>query len=180
MPTAKTLDVLIPTYKRSSIVINAINSVLGQILDCCLQGKVNIIVCDDCSPEFTLSSFSHLLNNFSDFFFCYQNKVNLGMSRNIQKMIAESRSQSAMVLTDDDFLSPKSLPDIIAAIEKYLVPCNPHELSFGAIFTPRYSYYTWGELKCVLCQPFSEDTLISSSPTNVIQYSENAFILTGV
>lgn len=180
MASPKLLDVLIPTYKRPETVATAIESVLDQILANNLQEYVNIIVCDDCSPGFAFQSVTHIFHQYPSFFFCSKNEVNLGMSRNIHKMVSESSSTACMILTDDDSLTSGSLLEIISSIRQYLNPDIPLENPIGAIFTPRFSYYTWGELKCVVCKPFASDKLIHSSPINLIKYSGNAFILTGL
>lgn len=103
------------------------------------------------------------------------------MSGNILDLVSLSKSPFCTILTDDDWLEEGALPEILEEISKILVFDNSKDSQIiGAFFVPRYSYLEDGTLHCVECRPFTCDSLISPSPCNVIKYSRNAFILTGL
>ena len=103
------------------------------------------------------------------------------MSANIYDLVMSSTSTFCTILTDDDWVEPTAIAEIVNILKSY----HDEELarrdeSIGAIFVPRYSYLDSGELHCVACSPFARDATIHPSPENVIKYSCNAFILTGL
>ena len=177
----KHLDIIIPCYKRPHDAVVAATSVLKQVKQYDLSRLVNLIIWDDASPGFDIDFFLDSLSVFNGLFFVGQNSSNMGMSRNIYNLVSSSKSAFCTILTDDDWLENYSLPKILNEIN--LLISSDHSSSsqrVGAFFVPRYSYLEDGSLHCIECKPFGFDNLISSSPSNVIRYCRNAFILTGL
>ena len=98
------------------------------------------------------------------------------MSLNIRDMVAESAADFCTVLTDDDLLQPDSLKQILETIDNL----EKEQGLVGSFFVPRYSYLEDETLHCIICNPFSEDTIIESGSLSSLQYLENGFILTGM
>ena len=168
------LEFLIPAYKRFDGVVKAAVSIASQIYANSLVGIVFIRIVDDASPGFSLQHLSEKLVCYKDVISLSFNETNKGMSLNIFNMVESSQSQFCAVLTDDDWLFPGSLVEIINYLE-HLVG-RPE---VGGVFTPRYSYLEDGSLHCVACQPFKRDKLLSPGPINSLRYCHNGFIITG-
>ena len=168
------LEFLIPAYKRFDGVVKAAVSIASQIYANSLVGIVSIRIVDDASPGFSSQHLSEKLVCYKDVISLSFNKINKGMSLNIFDMVESSQSQFCTVLTDDDWLFPGSLVEIVNYLE-HLVG-RPE---VGGVFTPRYSYLEDGSLHCVACQPFKRDKLLSPGPINSLRYCHNGFILTG-
>jgi glycosyltransferase involved in cell wall biosynthesis len=168
----KTLSVLIPTYNRSKILHNAIESISCQIEHFCLQGDVDIIVCNDCSPDDTKS----YLETLKEPYIATINRpFNLGMSSNILSALTEiCNSKWVLILTDDDTLESNILPEILKKCDELLAS------EIAICLTPRYSYLDDGNLHCIACQSFEKDTLVEPSPLIAGQLMGDGFILSGI
>ncbi|AFY95601.1 glycosyltransferase [Chamaesiphon minutus] len=172
----KTLEFLIPSYKRPQSFVRAIESVASQIDRLDLAYRVKITAVDDRSPNIDIAETIEAIAPFSQFVSVRQNDKNKGMSLNIRDMVAESVADFCTVLTDDDMLQQDSLKEIIETIDSL----DEEQRTVGSFFVPRYSYLEDGTLHCIVCNPFSEDTRISAGTLNSLRYLENGFILTGL
>lgn len=172
---SKTLEFLIPSYKRPESFVRAVLSVATQVEKLNLGDRVKVTVVDDCSPNIDLAETIEAIAPFSQFVSVRQNDKNKGMSLNIRDMVAESVADFCTVLTDDDLLQQDSLKEIIETIDNL-----DKQRTIGSFFVPRYSYLEDGTLHCIVCNPFSEDTPIAPGSLSSLQYLENGFILTGM
>jgi glycosyltransferase involved in cell wall biosynthesis len=173
---SKTLEFLIPSYKRPESFVRAVLSVASQVEELNISDRVKVTVVDDCSPNIDLTETIEAVAPFSRFVSVRQNDKNKGMSLNIRDMVAESVADFCTVLTDDDLLQPDSLKEIIETIDNL----DNEQHTVGSFFVPRYSYLEDGSLECIVCNPFTEDTTIAPGTLNSVQYLENGFILTGM
>jgi len=172
---SKTLEFLIPSYKRPQSFVRAVLSVASQVEKLNLGDRVKITVVDDCSPNIDLAEMIAAISPFSQFVSVRQNDRNKGMSLNIRDMVAECVADFCTVLTDDDLLQQDSLKEIIETIDNL-----DKQRTVGSFFVPRYSYLEDGTLHCIVCNPFSEDTTIAAGTLSSLRYLENGFILTGL
>ncbi len=173
---SKTLEFLIPSYKRPQSFVRAVLSVASQVEELNLGDRVKITVVDDCSPNIDLAETIEAVAPFSRFVSVRQNDKNKGMSLNIRDMVAGSVADFCTVLTDDDLLQQDSLKEIIKTIDNL----DKEQHTVGSFFVPRYSYLEDSSLECIVCNPFSEDTTIAPATLNTRRYLENGFILTGM
>jgi Glycosyl transferase family 2 len=173
---SKTLEFLIPSYKRPQSFVRAVLSVASQVEELNLGDRVKITVVDDCSPNIDLAETIEAVAPFSRFVSVRQNDKNKGMSLNIRDMVAGSVADFCTVLTDDDLLQQDSLKEIIKTIDNL----EKEQPTVGSFFVPRYSYLEDGSLECIVCNPFSEDTTIAPGSLSSLRYLENGFILTGM
>ena len=168
------LQFLIPTYLRSDGALKAALSIASQIRYYSLEGKVSISITDDASPNFAESKFNHSLSSYTDVISFSSNPRNKGMSGNIYEMVSSSSGIFCTVLTDDDWLQPGVLLDILNHLEMLVEFPN-----IAGIFTPRYSYLEDGNLHCIACRPFTKNKILSAGTLNSLRYCFNGFILTG-
>lgn len=180
MNAYKRLEFLIPSYKRQKTLVRAILSITNQVKQFSLVDRVSITVVDDCTPNFKCSEIEKNIPVLSEITSIKSNSYNKGMSLNIRDMILESSADFACILTDDDYLQPNSLIDIISFIDRLDNYEKERNVKIGSFFTPRYSYLEDGSLQCVVCKPFQKDTLIPRGSISSIRYLHNGFILTGL
>ncbi|WNC86869.1 glycosyltransferase [Thermosynechococcus sp. QKsg1] len=176
----KKLEFLIPSYKRPQTLVRAIQSITTQVKQFELADKVSIVVVDDCTPNFSCDDIRKQINILPEIVDIRTNTYNKGMSLNIRDMVFESSADFACILTDDDYLQPNILIDIINFIDNLTSYENNTNVQIGSFFVPRYSYLEDGSLHCVVCKPFEQDTLIPRGTINSIRYLHNGFILTGL
>jgi glycosyltransferase involved in cell wall biosynthesis len=168
----KALSILIPTYNRADILPNAIKSISIQIESFNLQNDIDILVCNDFSPDDTKDYLDTLSKEYIN---VIHRPHNFGMSANIYFALRETcKSEWVLILTDDDTLESDILPTIL---EK----CQELSASNVSIcLTPRYSYLANGELHCIICESFDRDMLVYPSPLAAGQLMGDGFILSGI
>lgn len=168
----KLLSILIPTYNRANILPNAVKSISSQVEAFNLHKFIDIVICNDCSPDETNS----YLESLNELYIKTINRPNnFGMSLNILDALTKKcKSEWVLILTDDDTLEINVLPEILKKCQKLSAS------NVSICLTPRYSYLTSGELHCIACQSFDRDTLIQPSPSVVGQFMSDGFILSGI
>ena len=171
----KLLTVCIPTYKRPETLRKCIESVSKRIEKYSLADVVNIYVANDASPDNTID----ILNKFEslEYFNSVTREVNLGMNVNIKNMLNEvnEKSKYQLIITDDDYLQPDILNEIVEFLRNQNDINNIH-----AIWTPRYSYTEDNELHAVVCNSLGKSQLVKPAASNVGKYMNNGFILSGL
>ena len=172
----KILTICIPTYKRPSTLRCCVDSIVAQINEFKLSDSVGIYVANDASPDNT----DNILCEYAalDYFNSVTRNQNQGMNINIRLMLSEvlHGSKYQLIITDDDYLQPHVLPSLV----EFLHTQQNEFHGMPAIWTPRYSYTENGNLHCIVCNPFTRDTLINPSAFNAGKYMHNGFVLSGL
>ena len=95
------LSVLIPTYNRARSLERCIRSVLGSTIS-----SMEVIVSDNASPDETPA----IISSFRDARLrAWRNETNIGVEKNILKILEAARGKWIFYLTDDDYLLPGAL-----------------------------------------------------------------------
>jgi len=168
------LAVCIPTYKRSLTLRRCIESVRDQIEQYSLSDHVDIYVANDASPDDTVGVL-HAYESLG-YFHGVTREQNLGMNVNIKCMLAEAaeKSDCQLIITDDDFLQPDILYEVVELLRR------KRDDNVSAIWTPRHSYTENGELHCISCSPFRQDTCLRPSAVHAGRHMVNGFVLSGL
>ena len=95
-PNDKLVTVIVATYNRKEMLIQAVNSVLCQSYK-----KIEIVIIDDCSSDGTEQTVQKEYGNISSVVYC-KNKVNLGPGLTRLKAYKEACRGSYVVFMDDD------------------------------------------------------------------------------
>lgn len=77
------INVLIVTYKQADVIGRNIESILSQRQ----YGLHEIVICDDCSPDNNWEVIQSYVEKFPDIIRAYQNKTNLGIYGNSDKLV---------------------------------------------------------------------------------------------
>ncbi|MDD2892309.1 MAG: glycosyltransferase family 2 protein [Halothiobacillaceae bacterium] len=168
------LTVCIPTYKRPLTLSRCIDSVRDQIEQYSLSNHVDICVANDASPDDTVDVL-HAYESLG-YFHGITRERNLGMNVNIKYMLAEAAEKSCyqLIITDDDFLQPDVLQEVVELLRR------KRDDNVPAIWTPRHSYTEDGKLHCISCSPFRRDTCLRPSAARAGRHMVNGFVLSGL
>lgn len=169
------LEIVIPTYRRPTQLLNCVDSVASQITND-LADLVGIAVWDDASDFFPLDKVKSIIGSSSAIHVRIGKNIrNKGMSQNIFDLFASSQAEYITVLSDDDLFHSHCLARLVDVLK--LSVANPSE---GALIFPRSCYSEGGTYLFSVCTPFKDSSLIKSSPLSALKYAHNGFILTGL
>lgn len=128
------IEIIIPTYKRPTLLLEALNSAINQ--DVNFDYLITII---DNDPD---SLNDKLLNKieYRDKIRYIRNKENLGLFGNWNRAIQLSRAPFIALLHDDDMLESNYLSSLIKVIDKYpevgVVTHIPYQIKNGDVIDP--------------------------------------------
>lgn len=108
----KLLSICIPTYNRANFLNEALNSIVGQLNDD-LKQKIEIVVCDNASHDFTGEVVQRLQVKYPGIIKYHRNNQNIGFDANVLAVVDQALGEYCCLFGDDDkFVS--------GAIEKLL------------------------------------------------------------
>ncbi|MBU1071068.1 glycosyltransferase [Patescibacteria group bacterium] len=119
------ISILIPTYNGSKTIIDTLNSILSQNFQ-----NFNIIIQDDTSTDDTLQIIKQLKNKKIKI---YQNKKNLGYSRNLERGRKNCQGDILFLMGQDDILAKNALKNTHNAFAK--------SEKIGAVTRPYYWFF---------------------------------------
>ncbi len=108
------LSICIPTYKRSRMLAEALESIIAQGL----QDQIEVVVSDDASPDDTAAVAENFRKRIKYFQFIQQPK-NLGMGQNFLACIAAARGDYIWLMGDDDRLAVGGAQRVIDALRRW-------------------------------------------------------------
>tara|TARA_B100000989_G_C19531388_1_gene470148 strand:- start:844 stop:1704 length:861 start_codon:yes stop_codon:yes gene_type:complete len=130
-------SICIPTFNRSEVVINALNSATNQE-----NQDFEILIVDNNSDENHKTFLEEYLDGASLKNLTYiRNSHNIGMFKNWDKCIDIAKGEYISILSDDDLLAPNFLTNIDCVVERYpnsayFVKKNEFEI-LQPFFSPR-------------------------------------------
>lgn len=110
----KTLEILIPTWNRGTLLANCVRSVIREIQRYS-DLSVRIVISNNGSTDDTDSVVDGLMGEFNDIHY-YKNTCNIGISLNFIKLIHVSNAEYIWILGDDDACRPGALRTIFSTI----------------------------------------------------------------
>jgi hypothetical protein len=105
-------SIVIPTYKRVSLLARAVESALAQVG----FEDYEVVVVDDCSPDET---WEYLRSVESERLRVFRNETRLGMGRNWNKAVRLSAGEYVFILQDDDVATSHLLARAAALFDTY-------------------------------------------------------------
>jgi len=124
------LSICIPTFNREK----SLARLLGLLRPVCENFNVEIVVSDNASIDGTGSLCREYKEKFDNFEY-YRNKVNVGFSKNLVKVLTLARGRYLWMLGDDDVVSDNAIEEIFFIIRNSrssLIVCNFEKISFGS------------------------------------------------
>lgn len=110
------LSIIIPTYNRVEYLRRSIFSIFGQGVDADLYRKIEVIVSNNASTDYTYN-FLESIKGINSALKVFHNSENLQIYGNMVEPIKNACGKYIMYLTDDDYLLPGGLCEIISFLE---------------------------------------------------------------
>jgi glycosyltransferase involved in cell wall biosynthesis len=108
-----TISILIPTYKRPELIMEALHSCLEQDYP-----SYEIIIGDDSPDDFTKIAVQALQAKYKQPITYIHNKPSLGQVDNVNMLIDRASGSKLMLLHDDDLLVTSALKNLSSCFEK--------------------------------------------------------------
>ncbi|MFD2573295.1 glycosyltransferase family 2 protein [Spirosoma soli] len=168
------VSILIPTYKRPVLVVEAIQSCLNQT-----YAPYEIIIGDDSPDELTKSVVEQLQTTSSIAIKHIHNKPSLGQEHNVNRLFDLASGDKIMLLHDDDLLVPDALetlvncyindPTISVAYGKQYIISNDGVISKKSSRTFNEAFYR--------TEQYEGSKLTSLEAGLVQQFPNNAYLI---
>jgi len=110
------LTIGIPTFNGAGGIVNAIESCLDSIYFSESQ-VIEILVVDNCSTDDTCKIVTKFVESHPGFVRLIVNEQNIGLDRNIDKVVEGSKGQYVKLLGDDDVVSQDFVRSILETIK---------------------------------------------------------------
>jgi len=105
------LTIAIPTYNRAKLLEERLLEIIPQ-----LTPEVELIICNDGSTDETVQVYEKYRHHGILY---YENKVNMGLSRNMLLAFESARGEWLWTLGDDDGMLPDAIQSVLALIGRY-------------------------------------------------------------
>ena len=104
------LSICIPTYNRAELLLENLSVIVSQ-LDVSLRSDVEIVLTDNASNDRTVEMIRTFIAAHPNHMVrLFLNDKNLGLDRNVARVIAEAEGEFCWLLGDDDFPTPGAIP----------------------------------------------------------------------
>ncbi len=110
------LSIAIPTWNRASFLENLLNNILPQLKK--TEGEVEVCISNNSSTDNTREVAMKFKEKYPDLIKYNENKVNLGVDRNILKVIGMSQGDFVWLFGDDDCIADNGLNKVINFIKE--------------------------------------------------------------
>jgi len=124
------LSILIPTYNRSTYLMNLLEELQCQLLHC-PRGTVEVVISDNCSIDETSSICEHAISSCLSIRYIAQ-VTNIGPDNNFLALINEAKGKFFWMIGDDDLPRRALLPLLV----NFLRDKNPALLYLPSIWSP--------------------------------------------
>jgi len=126
MPSKKLVSVLIPVYNQEKLIIRAIKSIPKQ-------KNIEILICDDCSTDGTLSNILDYLETTETDARIIQNIENRGVAYTMNRLYDEAKGEYVVALGSDDYFTDK-FKDVLSELDGTDMVYFNLETNDGTIF----------------------------------------------
>src|SRR3954454_17953794 len=107
------LTILVPTYNRSALLRQTLDSIAGQTF---LPGNLEVVVSNDCSPDDTRAVLDEYRARMP-YLRVFHQEANLRAARNWEFLLAQARGDLVYFLCDDDAIAPDFLATYLGAFD---------------------------------------------------------------
>ncbi len=107
------LSICIPTYKRSRLLAELLDSIIGQGIS-----DLEVIVSDDASPDDTAEVAQRYHTRIANFTFIRQPE-NIGLDRNFLAVVEAATGDYVWLMGDDDRIEPGGARRVLDALDRW-------------------------------------------------------------
>ena len=104
------VSILIPCYNHENFLDDCLNSILEQTYE-----NIELLICDDCSPDNSFEKIKSyeqkLLKRFKNVVIL-KNETNLGVTKNVNRMLTLANGKYIKTLASDDALSKNAIAEM--------------------------------------------------------------------
>ena len=101
LKTRPILTIGIPTYNRADFLIKCLDNIYSQIAN---DSRFEVLVCDNCSTDNTATVIEKYKSKYGTLIY-HKNEMNIGVSKNIQKVLELSNGEYINLHGDDDYFN---------------------------------------------------------------------------
>ena len=123
--TAPLLSICIPTFNRAQTLKSSLYMVCSQIEQ--QQAVIDVVICDNASTDETRQIVQELKVKWP-FIKYFRNSENIGLLRNIDRVVRCATGRLCWLLGDDDIIVPYALEKIVNSIQQIK---NLDDFAFG-------------------------------------------------
>ena len=115
------ISIALASYNGEKYIRQQIDSILAQTIQ-----KFELVVCDDCSTDSTLTILQEYEKNDSRIH-VYENEQNLGFKKNFEKAVSLCSGEYIAFCDQDDIWLPEHLQFLLENIEGFSLSCGNNE-----------------------------------------------------
>lgn len=108
-----TLSICIPTYKRSALLAELLDSIIAEGLP-----EIEVVVSDDASPDDTVAVAERYRSRIARFTFIAQ-PVNIGLDRNFLAVVEAATGDYIWLMGDDDRIEPGGARRVLDSLARW-------------------------------------------------------------
>ncbi len=112
------LTIAVTTYNRRKFLETNVNRSIEQIISAGLESEVEIVISNDASPDDT-SKYVDEITAKHNFVRGFNHTKNLGVTKNLEWTVEESRGTYVQLCGDDDLLQDGAIASFIKSIKEY-------------------------------------------------------------
>lgn len=112
------LTIAATTYNRAGFLKTAIDRCAKQITDAGLENEVEIVISNDCSPDKETPAYVTKMNEEFSFIRGFNQPVNLGVTKNLEWIVNESKGEYVLLHGDDDLLEDGAIAYFVKVIKE--------------------------------------------------------------
>lgn len=105
------VSILIPCYNHENFLDDCLTSILAQTYH-----NIELLICDDCSPDNSFEKIKEYEARLQDRFprvVILENDENLGVTKNINRMLKIAQGDYIKTLASDDALAPEAIGEMV-------------------------------------------------------------------
>jgi abequosyltransferase len=163
------ISVCIPTYNRSKLLPELLESILSQDFE-----GFEIVICENNSPE--REKIHEIVNDYqsrtSRVIRYYENEANLGYDGNIRRLVNRATGKYVLFTGNDDLLAPGALLTVASALNRYS--------NIGVVLR---TYATFNETPDKIDQVtryFQEERFFPPGAATIVTFFKRCVVLPGV
>ena len=119
-----TLSICIPTYNRSALLAELLDSIIAQGLP-----EIEVVVSDDASPDDTVAVAERYRGRIARYTLIAQ-PVNIGLDRNFLAVVEAATGDYIWLMGDDDLIEPGGARRVLESLQRWPGVCG---LTLGVI-----------------------------------------------
>ena len=116
MESLPLVSIIIPCYNHQQFVKDSLESILGQT-----YGNMEVLICDDCSIDESyriIKEYEIRLNEKCKRVVILRNTLNLGVTKNINRMLNEAKGEYVKIIASDDVLCLNAIEEMVSYMEQ--------------------------------------------------------------